>query len=448
MNAEHWYKGESRSRADSGGDGTGLETPDAFAPGFIRRSRRNVLIMTIVTAAAIIAGSLIKIDVFATAAGQISPDIYTKSIDSPRTGYVRKLFVDNGQTVRVGQPILGFDCGPEQAQRDAAQSQLADLQEALDAQSLLGRNIVPGFRGGASGTASDRPRNEAALRTSLFESSRTSASQAVLRAQAKVAGAQARLAAVRADRQLKQSSWERMKALNARGFATSAALDQRAAELQQSASAVDLARADVAEAEEAVRQLRSDAASATLEGQSSALLAVSTTRAKLLQLRTEAAKLETELKNCTVNAPATGQLFWLNSLAPGTWVRAADPLSKVVPQNQPMIVQAALQGQDIPFVHVGQRAMVKLASLPFVRYGTLTGHVRFVSPDSITDEVGKSTYRIEIEMTSIPPEARRALPSLISGMDAEVNIVTDRRRLIGYLFEPIIVAINNSFHER
>lgn len=448
MNSEHWRKRKDPSRADSGGGNPGPEASEAFAPALIRSSRRNVLIMTVVIGAAIIAGSLIRVDVFATAAGQISPDSYTKSIDAPRTGYVRRLFVANGRTVRVGQPILGFDCGPEQAQRDAAQSQLADLQETLDSQSLLGRNIVPGFRGGTSQPASDRPRNEAALRTSLFESSKTSAGQAVLRAQAKVSAAQARLGAVRADRQLKQSSWERMKALNERGFAASAALDQRAAELQQAASAVDVAQADVAEAEEAVRQLRSDAAGATLEGQSSALLAVSTTRAKLLELRTQAARLETELKNCTVLAPATGQLFWLNSLAAGTWVRAADPLSKVVPQNQPMIVQASLQGQDIPFVHIGQRAMVKLASLPFVRYGTLTGHVRFVSPDSITDEVGKSTYRIEIEVTSIPPEARRALPNLISGMDVEVNVVTDRRRLIGYLFEPIIVAIKNSFHER
>ena len=415
---------------------------------WLRRSRRNAVIIAFAIGSAILAGSLIKIDVFATAVGQISPDSYTRAIDAPRTGYVRRLLVGNGGTVRVGQPIVEFDCRPEQAQHSAALAHLNQLQEQLDGQVLLGRNIVPGFAGATGPVRSDRPRAEAALRSSLFEESRTSAFQAVRRAEARVAGAQARLTSAGADRRVKQAVFERMSVLNQRGFATRAALDERVAAMQQAVSEVDLAEAELDEARDAVRELRAQAARTTLESQSRALDEIATTRADLLELRTEIARLETALNNCVVNAPATGHLFWLNSLSPGTWVRADERLSKVVPQNQPMIVQAVLRDQDIPFVHVGQRAMVKLNSLPFVRYGTLSGHVRFVSPDTITDESGDSAYRIEIEVTSISPEAQRALPNLIPGMEVEVNVITDNRRLIEYFFDPILVALQTSFHER
>jgi len=448
MNAESWRRRKAPAAPETDADGFGREVASTFHSGWLKRSRRHVLIMTAVIAIAIVAGSLIRIDIFATALGQVAPNSYTRAVDAPRTGYVRRLLVANGQSVRVGQPILVFDCAPEQAQREAAASQVAQLQEQLDSHTLLGRNIVPGFRDAPSSAPSRRPRNEAALRTSLFEEAKASAEQAVRRAEARVSGAEAKLTSARADRQLKQSSFGRLAALNERGFATRAALDQQAAELQQSVSNVDVALAELGDAREAVRQLRADAARTTLDSQSRTLEAVSTTRADLLKQRTEVAALDTGLNNCTVHAPATGQLFWLNSLTPGTWVRSDEPLSKVVPQNQPMIVQAVLQDQDIPFVHVGQRAVVKLNSLPFVRYGTLSGHVRFVSPDAVTDKAGQTAYRMEIEVTSMPAEARRTLPSLISGMDVEVNVVTDNRRLIEYFFDPILVAIRNSFHER
>jgi HlyD family type I secretion membrane fusion protein len=439
--------------------GSDVETPlndqnveKNLASGFdlrwLDRSRRHVRILSVILGGVIIAASLIKVDVFARALGRVSAESYTSSIDAPRNGHVGKLLVPDGAAVSVGQPILEFDCKTERAQHEAAKAHLDQLQQRLDVHVLLSKNIVPGYRDRDASAISGQPRAEAELQTSLYSEAKLSAKQAVRRSEAAVDGANARLVAARADQRLKQTSFNRIKELSDRGFATRAALDQREAELRQSASAVELAQAQVSEAREAVRQLRADSARVELEGQSKALQTVATVEAEVLELRTEIARLENGLNLCVVDAPAKGQLFWLDSLTPGTWVRVDDALSKIVPQGQPMIIQAMLPGQDIPFVRVGQPAVIKLSSLPFIRYGTLSGHVRFVSPDSITDEAGKSAYRIDIEVTSISPEARRALPTLISGLDVEVNVITDNRRLIGYFFEPIILAFRESFHER
>ncbi len=424
------------------------DVADSFNIRWLDRSRRHITVLSIILGGTLVAASLIKIDIFARALGRVSAASYTRSVDAPRNGHIGKLLAEDGQTVRAGRPILEYDCNSEQMQHKAAETHLSQLQERLDTHVLLSKNIVPGYSGDDTSEISAQPRAEAALQTSLFLEAKISARQAVRRSEAAVAGAQARLVATRADQRFKQTSLNRIKELSERGFATRAALDQRDTELRQSISAVELAAAQVAEAQEAARQFRADAARTELEGQSKALGTVGSVRSEVLELRTEIARLENGLNLCVVNAPATGRLFWLDSLTPGTWVRTDDPLSKVVPQGQPMIIQAMLPGQDIPFVRVGQPAVIKLNSLPFIRYGTLTGHVRFVSPDSITDEAGKSAYRIDIEVTSISPEARKALPNLISGLDVEVNVITDNRRLIGYFFEPILTSFKESFHER
>jgi len=418
----------------------------AFGDARLKRSRRNTKIVTVAVIGALAAASLLQIDVYATAAGRISPDRYLRSIDAPRTGRVSRLHARDGDQVTAGEPILEYDCAPGLEQAAAAKAQLAHLEREMRSQEQLAQSVVPGA--GLARPGAGPASRDAALRTSLYQSTTQTAAQGVRRSEARIAGARARVDASKSELQLSRQNYDRVKELNSRGYATGAVLDQATAKLRQAQSETNLAQAELAEAMEATAQSRSEASSAVLDGQNSVLTRLSTVRAQVLELRTEVSKLEAELTDCVVEAPATGKLFWLDTLAPGTWLRSATPLSKVVPQDHAMIIEAQLPNQDIPFVRAGQRAIVKLTSLPHQRYGSLTGEVRFVAPDSTVDETGASFYKVEIVITSIPEEARRALPQLISGMDVQVNVVTDKRRLISYFLEPIILSIKESFHER
>jgi hemolysin D len=282
----------------------------------------------------------------------------------------------------------------------------------------------------------------------LQQSTAVTARQVAQRAKLRIEGTRARLGAAQSNAQLARKRLERTGALRDRGFASHATMDQASSEVRQAESQIEVARSELAEAEQAEVQARSEASSAILRGQDSAVTRLETIRAQVYELRTEAAKLATDLTDCTVRSPASGRLFWLETLAPGAWLRSATPLSKVVPENRAMIIEAQLRNQDIPFVHAGQRAVLKLNSLPFQRFGTLNGRVRFVAPDSVEGSNGDSFYKIEVEITSIPDEMRQELPTLISGLDVQVNVITDKRRLISYFFDPIFLAIQESFHER
>lgn len=78
----------------------------------------------------------------------------------------------------------------------------------------------------------------------------------------------------------------------------------------------------------------------------------------------------------------------------------------------------------------------------------MEGKVQYVSADRLADEkTGPSYYlaRVAVERD----ELKRLGPhyELVSGMPAEVLIVTGERTMFQYMFRPFLDAIRRSFHE-
>ena len=72
----------------------------------------------------------------------------------------------------------------------------------------------------------------------------------------------------------------------------------------------------------------------------------------------------------------------------------------------------------------------------------------FRSSDTITNERGESFYvvRLETENQTFESHGRR-LP-VIPGMAAQVDIVTNKRTVLSYLFAPFTRAIKAAFREK
>ena len=107
--------------------------------------------------------------------------------------------------------------------------------------------------------------------------------------------------------------------------------------------------------------------------------------------------------------------------------------------------------KDIGWLKVGNEAKVKLDAYPFQRYGTLNGKLRTISEDTFSEQQGalggsRSFYHVQLALSG------RLLPRageyrLVPGMQVTAEIKVGRRRIIEYLTDPLIKALDESFKE-
>jgi hemolysin D len=173
-----------------------------------------------------------------------------------------------------------------------------------------------------------------------------------------------------------------------------------------------------------------------------------------------------------LRAPVDGVVQQLTVNTIGGVVQAAQPLMVIVPCRSARAescqagieVEAFVQNRDIGFVKVGQRVAVKLEAFNFTEYGLIEGKVRDISRDAIDRdgnndrgaEAGAAdrsraglVYAARIRLDCGSPAAHsRLCQKLRPGMAAQVEIKTDRRRIIQYLLSPISRTIDEAGRER
>src|SRR5690606_6810787 len=100
------------------------------------------------------------------------------------------------------------------------------------------------------------------------------------------------------------------------------------------------------------------------------------------------------------------------------------------------------------FVRAGQRAVIKLETFPYTRYGHIEGTLSKVSGDAVSDERHGLVYaaHVELDRSYMLVEGRRV--PLSAGMAASVEIHTGMRRIIDFLLSPLMRYRDESGRER
>ncbi|MEO0062573.1 MAG: hypothetical protein RLZZ08_1133 [Pseudomonadota bacterium] len=136
----------------------------------------------------------------------------------------------------------------------------------------------------------------------------------------------------------------------------------------------------------------------------------------------------------------------------GGVLRPGDEVLQIVPTGEELLVEAKVSPADIAYVRVGQPASVKFDAYDSSIYGSATGSVVYISPDTLTEQrpSGEQVfYRVHIradtrKMNAHGPQAIQLQP----GMTATNEIITGRNTVLKFLLKPIIKTFHESFGER
>jgi membrane fusion protein len=170
------------------------------------------------------------------------------------------------------------------------------------------------------------------------------------------------------------------------------------------------------------------------------------------EMERELAALEQDIVNAEiarkvfVTAPQDGVVTAI-AAQPGQYV-GPQPLATLLPVAGAMEAHLFAPSRAVGFVVPGQTVRVRYAAYPFQKFGQHEGEVVQVSraalsPGELPPQLALATppeplYRITVRLASQQVLAYGKAQPLAAGMQLEADILQDRRRLVEWVFEPLI----------
>jgi adhesin transport system membrane fusion protein len=169
----------------------------------------------------------------------------------------------------------------------------------------------------------------------------------------------------------------------------------------------------------------------------------------LSQTKENASAREDAYLHTTIKSPMKGVVKNVQVTTVGGVIQAGQAILEIVPTEDEMMVEAYVKPSEVAFLKVGQKAVVKLTSYDFNKYGGLEGELEHLSPDTMKDErqqrkpggtpadMDEGYYRIlgRIKDVNLVRKGMKIEPT--PGMTASVEIRTGQKTVLEYLFRPL-----------
>jgi len=353
-----------------------------------------------------------EIDQAVRAQGQVIPGSRTQVIQAADGGMLTALHVREGAEVKAGDPLAELEPNRVQAVYSQGAAELASRRIALTR-----------ARAELRGTAPDFPRSDR-------------------RAWPAFVAAQQGL------------YLQRKQGLDAETSVLTASLHLASQELDMNQRLHEAGDISLAEVMRARRQV--------LDNQGR----LDASRHKYLQEnRLEIARLEDELAaghhrqeerqvgltHTRLFAPMDGVVKLLRINTVGGVLRPGDELMQISPVNDEMLVQLRINPTDVGQLFEGLPVVLRFDALDSSIFGSVPGVVRYVSPDTLTEQGPNGQqqidYRAEVvlDWTSEKAVQRRIRAEDIKpGMTVTADILTGKRSILHFLAKPIVKAFRGA----
>jgi hemolysin D len=421
-----------------------------------------------------------RIDIIAVAQGKFQPTGRVKVIEPLVTGKVATLLVSNGSLVKAGDVLVELDQSESQADFAASSAELLSITAEIERRKAALAAIVH-HQVNASASimwSKDIPediqvREDQILSAELDQLSTTVAS----------------LKSQRDQRQVERDKLEETISMQKSLVAT---LQQRVDMMQKLLDTKVGAKPAVINATESLKlqltqlagqqqQLSSLAAGLPVLDQEIAKSVASYVVENSQKLsdaerlaettKQRVARSQATLSHMRLRSPISGTVQALSITNLGQVVSSGQEVMRVIPAGSALEIEVYVLNKDIGFVKLNQEAVVKIESFPFTRYGTVNAHVASIARDAIPQPDAnliegdptraasstmfagaQRTQNLVFPVILVPDTSFITVDGqnvpLSPGMAVGVEFKTGSRRMLEYVFSPLVELGADSLHER
>jgi HlyD family secretion protein len=179
----------------------------------------------------------------------------------------------------------------------------------------------------------------------------------------------------------------------------------------------------------------------------------------------EIPKYEMYVSMTELRAPCDSVVHELAPFQEGSAVREAEALVTLIPiDSEVRLAEIDIPARDISWIRVGDKSRLKLDAFPFQQCGTLDGEIVYISQDAfqrngamqepvrnddggIQSEASRGvSYQARLKITG-KLKGRAEGAELLPGMRLRAEIKVGKRRVISYIFNPFLKALDEAIRE-
>ena len=410
-------------------------------------------------------GALARLDSGVTAPGEVVVYGNRQAVQHRDGGAVSELDVREGDTVKAGQVLLKLQASELTANAETVQNQIIEqdaLQARLQAEIDRSSFIAPPADFATLDDDDDRATARKALalqqveftrRREALSTEREVLDRQVAQADEQISGYGQELEANRRQHTLVGQELDGLQDLLKEGLVPATRIRQ----LQQNQAEIDGTAASYAADRARTRQeigekrIRSEELVADRDADDAKDLRA--VQQQLEELRPKLVSYRDQLAHTTVRAPVAGQVVNLSIFNVGGVVAAGQRLMEIVPDDQPLVIEAKVKPSDAEDLHRGQSAEVRITAFHDRRMPLLHGSIQSISADAISEEKsGQRFYRVDVALPASELDQIRRVhgkaSALKPGLPTEVVIPLKARSALDYLVEPFREALWTGFRQR
>ena len=387
-----------------------------------------------------------KIDIVATGQGKIVPAGQIKTVKAPSQGFVREIFVKNGDAVQSGQVLFQMDQSISNSDSDAATSE----RQRFEARAAVAQGLLTYLDTGRirfdppetlTASSARIHRQQLRSRISEYEEERR-------RAEGSKTGLLQEITKLKTTLPQLQERVTSYRALTAEGLAPRIELMRLEEELTTRTYDLQITQSRVEEIDATLAGLNRRIGLASKSLRQSALTDLAEADgARTYQMEEEKKALARDGWQ-TVRAPVDGTVFGLQVFTTGDVVTAGAPLLSIAPADDELVLDILIMNKDIGFVSIGDPVAVKVEAFPFTRYGLIEGTLSRISADAMVDEQMGPVFSARVTLSEPFVGKENFRRPIASGMTATAEVKTGKRRIIDFILSPIAKAGSEAGRER
>lgn len=418
-----------------------------------------VVILLLITG--IVWACLAKIDVVVVAEGKLvttRPNITMKPLERM---VVSRVLVKVGQIVEEGQKLVRFDSSASRAEHASLTEQLRYYQgrqlrlkaEATQASHCEMPAELAATPAGAQELALFASRKE------FFAKNIERLSSNVARYEATIASINVALKKYEAMMEPINTMEMAYTGLAEKGIAAKRDMWQMVIQRLGNEIEMENQKTRLAEDEKLLASAKAEMASFHAEWRRTIDEELVETELQLVVLRERLARVEYLLSVDCMKAPCRAMVHEIAPYQEGSAVQEAEALMTLIPIGESLKAEVSILPKDVGMVKPGDVAQIKFEAFPFQRYGTVSATVDLISADTYESSdnavseqaamaggVKQPQYKAHLlpsgELKGIPAQDWQH-----AGMKIHAEIKVDERRVISYILNPFLKAINEAARE-
>ena len=391
--------------------------------------------------------ALAPLDKGVAVSGKVMVSGHRKVVQHPSGGIVERIDVRDGDKVVAGQVLIRLKETPLLGQAQSLRSQFYGSL-ASEARLNAERDGVASVSFPTELTAlASEPEvaSNLALQRQLFDSRR----QALLLDQQgideSIAGAEAQLRGVRdsqASKVLQRTALteqlQGLRELAREGYIPRNRLLDSERVYAQVLGSISEDYGRIGQLQRQVLEMRLKIRQLAEEYQKEVRTQLADTRVRTEDLRNRLASAEFELANSQLRAPVAGIVVGLDVFTEGGVIKPGQALMEIVPQGEPLLVEARVPVELADKVHAGLPVELMFSAFSQSTTPRVAGEVTLVSADRQVDERTDEPYYTLRAQVSEAGMAQLAGLQIRPGMPVEAFVRTGERSMLNYLFKPLL----------